>query len=171
MKKPILLFLLLLISLHVHPRQRNHPIITIGPAGGVIASFVSFDSGEAMFKYGYSYGGRMHIRPIEQLSFTTGFSYNKIIDTSTFYDVPAVINYTTKNSLTLSLGPVFFFDAYEGRFNTKEKKVGFAAGIQRHSFGIYFLRIPTQLVFKETTDKVTGFIGLYMSMEIQFGII
>ncbi len=144
--------------------------LSIGPTVGGIAAFVVSDS-EGMVKFGYSVGGKMHIRPIRPVSLTTGFIYNKIFDTSEFYNVQLVLNYFTKDDYRFSAGPLFLFDAYGDRFDIANPYIGFAIGAASQSTGLTFYFIPPKLIFDEGFEDTNLFLGIMITFEISIGIL
>ncbi len=147
---------------------RQYSVFAVGPYASALSAFISVKPEESRVEYGYGFGGRFQIRPVERVSLTSGLAYNKIGDIARFYDLPIVLNYHAERNIVASAGPALFFDVRDNSIGSATPEIGLIAGLRYRSTGIQFIFLPENIVFDEDIGEIERFIGLGVSMSIMF---
>ncbi len=153
---------------HRNNHKKDYAKLSIGPEISGIAFINKSVSKGWSSNFGYSFGGQLNVRPFKAVGLTTGLTYNKINNGSSFYDIPIIINYFTKNDLMFSAGPILLSDPPNGSLNFQSPTIGGIIGFKKSNLGLWLFYDPDYVIINKDTRF---FLGLLIKIQLLYKVL
>jgi len=169
----LLLILLPTIGLCKNKYSKGHDYSTLSiiPEIGGAANFVQSQSNENKFFYGYNLGCNIELRPLTNFGLTSGYTYNKFINSINYSEMPILINYFTNNDLIFMAGPVIYFNPNAKQYGSPDPSVGVALGMGKPGFK-FLLYLNENHPLLNLVENMKYFVGIGIRIDLfRFNVI